>query len=206
MNSKQHGPQSKCIAIAGRYCDNNGQILHLGDTHRILEAKDIIYNPILVHRLQWRGDSLDNILLEFAEDQRLLYESHLHELMNQYKIKSEGELGTGCILKYHKLHKRRRHDVSEEVRRHFRNIRKQFRSEVFTAVHHLVHNNSSFFDSELDHDDEIYHVPEDALKLIEDAATGKSSNVVGGETIRRARGLSSKLAASSPFIVLVTYT
>ena len=116
--------------------------------------------------------------------------------MSQYKIKSKGELVTGCILKYHKLHKCRRHDVSEEVCRQFRNIRKQFRSDFFPAVHHLSNNNMSFFDSEIDNGDEIYHVPEDALRLIEDAATGKSSKLVDEDSIRRAQELSIKLAAS----------
>ena len=119
IKSRHNMPQLQCKAMAGRYRDNNGQILHLGDKRHISLAKVSIYDPFLAQRLGWKDDYY-SFLLDFSEYQRWSYESELVALMNQYKIKSEAEVATGCILKYHKLHKRRRHDVSEEVRRQFR--------------------------------------------------------------------------------------
>ncbi|KAL7542670.1 hypothetical protein ACHAXR_011976, partial [Thalassiosira sp. AJA248-18] len=194
MKSQHNTPRSECTAMAGRYRDNNGQILHLGDAGRISDSKISIYNPLISRRLGWKGDGLDALILGFAEHQQYLYEMQLLELMNQYKIKSEGEVATGCILKYHKLHKRRRHDVSEEVRRQFRSIRKTFRSEFFTAVYHLVHGNTAFFDNVTD--DEIeYDVADEDLNLIEDVAT-ESPSANAGEEKGKVKHFSCRLAAA----------
>lgn len=200
MKFKRHIATPDCVAIAGRRRDYNGQILHLGDRHGIFKAKQAVYDPSFARRLGWKGDELDAALLNFAEHQRSLYEEQVLELMNQYKIKSEGEVATGCILKYHKLHKRRRHDVSEEVRRQFRSICKLFRAEFFAAVYHLVHKNMAYFN-----DDDDVGVDEDVsdenLQTIEAAATG--AHDAFGELSRRAPRLACRLAAA---YYVVTYS
>eukprot|EP00579_Thalassiosira_antarctica_P023801 CAMPEP_0201980340 /NCGR_PEP_ID=MMETSP0904-20121228/70035_1 /ASSEMBLY_ACC=CAM_ASM_000553 /TAXON_ID=420261 /ORGANISM="Thalassiosira antarctica, Strain CCMP982" /LENGTH=242 /DNA_ID=CAMNT_0048532591 /DNA_START=58 /DNA_END=786 /DNA_ORIENTATION=- len=196
MRSQRKTPQSTCTALAGRFNDKqNGQILHLGDANKIAKSKESIYNPMLTQRLGWIGDELDFLLLDYAKDQRYMYESKLLELMNQYKIKSEGEVVTGCILKYHKLHKRRRHDVSEEIRRQFRSIRKIFRSEFFTAVHHLAHGNITFFDDATDDNENEDDVTDEDLEWVEAVATEAPSHSVGGEMDRKVKRLSCRLAA-----------
>ena len=193
MKVHQNSRQINTVAMAGRYRDNNGQILHLGDKNQILKAKEKIYDPELVKCLGWEGDDLDTLLLHFADYQRWWYEQELLELMNQYKIKSEGEVVTGMILKYHKLHKRRRHDVSEEVRRQFRSIRKTFRCEYFTALHHLVQENLAFFSDE-ECDDDIT-VTEENLEWLEAASTGTLDSI-GKETKEKVKRLACRLAAA----------
>ena len=188
----QNSQQIKTVAMAGRYRDNNGQILHIGDMNQISKAKEEIYNPVLVKSLGWKGDALDILLLDFADYQRWLYEQQLLELMNQYKVKSEGEVATGCILKYHKLHKRRRHDVSEEVRRQFRSIRKTFRNEYFTALYHLIQDNMTFFN---DDEYEIDDVAEEDLEWVEAAATG-ILDCIGVEMSEKVKHLAHRLAAA----------
>ena len=183
---------ARCMALAGRHRDNNGQILYHGDKHQIWMYKEKIYDPLLARRLGWKGDALDTILLDFADYQRWLYENQLLELMNQYKVKSEGEVATGCILKYHKLNKRRRHDVTEEVRRQFRSIRKTFRAEYFSAVYHLVHDNTAFFSDEETEDEDV---ADEALEWIEAASTGIPTSV-GEETVSKVKRLSCRLAAA----------
>ena len=199
MKSKRNMPQFDCIAMAGRYRDNNGQILHLGEQHRLLEGKRLVFSakvPSLARRLGLRVGDLDPILLEYADHQRSLYETQLLELMNQYRIKSEGEIVTGCILKWHKLHKRHRHDIAEEVRRQFRAIRKLFRSEFFTAVYHLVHDNAEFL---VDGDDSLEDdILTEELEWVEAVTTGVSFTVDGGypcgKTGKKARQMACRLA------------
>lgn len=185
---------SECKAMAGRYRGNNGEILHLGEENILLISKDNIYNPMIAQRLGRKRDQLDDLLLDFADYQRHLYESQLLELMNQYKIKSEGEVATGCILKYHKLHKRRRYGIAQEVRRQFRSICKIFRSEFFKAVYHLVHNDTAFFDHATD-DDENDDVSDENLEWIEAAATGALSSA-GKEMNCKVKTLAYRLAAA----------
>lgn len=67
-----------------------------------------------------RKDDLYRYLLDFALEQRNDFEDELVELMNQYHIKSEGEVVTGCVLEYHKLHQRKRYDASEQIKLRFR--------------------------------------------------------------------------------------
>mmetsp|Transcript_24703 Transcript_24703/g.51684 ORF Transcript_24703/g.51684 Transcript_24703/m.51684 type:complete len:1337 (+) Transcript_24703:117-4127(+) len=196
MKSQRRAPQSECMAMAGRYRDKNGQILNLGDTHRIAKSKERIYNPMLPTRLGWTGDELDGLLINYAEHERDMYESQLLELMNQYKVKSEGEVATGCILKYHKLHKRRRHDVSEDIRRQFRGIRKVFRTNFFTAVYHLAHGNRAFLDAEMDDNEHEDDVTDENLDWVEAVATDTALNSVGEEMSLKSRRLSCRLAAA----------
>lgn len=148
---------------------------------------------MFARRLGWEKDDIDILLLDFAEYQRNLYDSQLLELMNQYKIKSEGEVATGCILKYHKLHKRRRHDISEEVRRQFRSICSSFRLEFFTAVSYLVNGNTRFFSFDDNFVDDV--ILDEDLEWIEAAATGVP-NSASEEMNHKARCWSWRLAAA----------
>ena len=208
MKSKSNMPQYDCIAMAGRNRDNNGQILYFGEQHRLLQGKQLIFsekNSSLTRRLGLKVNDLDAMVLDYADHQRFLYESQLLELMNQYRIKSEGEIVTGCILKWHKLHKRRRHDIAEEVRRQFRAIRKLFRSEFFTAVYHLVHDHVSFFvdDNDLLEDD----VSQKELEWVETVSTGVSFTAEGerpfGETSEKVMQMACRLAHA---YYVVTYS
>lgn len=195
MNSRRNAPQGG-MAMAGRYRYSNGQILYLGDAHRLYESKKKIFSMSFARQLGWKGDDFDEQLLEFADEQRFLYDSKLLELMNQYNIQSEGEVTTGCILKYHKLHKRRRHDISEDIRRQFRDIRKLFRSEFFTAVYHLVNGNSAFFSSDDSAEDDI---SDENLEVIEAASAGVMNPRVphiDRELRYKATQASSRLAAA----------
>ena len=196
MKSQRHLPRSDCTAMAGRCRDRNGSILYHGDKNRLAKSKEDIYDPVLVKRLGWKGDEFDKQLLDYAEYQRDSYESNLLELMNQYKIKSEGEVATGCILKYHKLHKRRRHDVSEDVRRQFRSIRHTFRSDFFKAVNNLLNGNLPDDEDEIEDDES-----EEDLDWVEAAATGMPLHGVGEEMtcegkVREAKLFSRRLAAA----------
>lgn len=54
--------------------------------------------------------------------------------MNKFQLRNEGELFTGCIRKYHSVHKRHQHEVAEEVRRQGREIYHKCRSGFFRRV------------------------------------------------------------------------
>jgi len=192
MNSTRIMPKLGSNAMGGRYRDTNGQILFIGDKHHIFQSKKCLFSPVLAGCLGWKCDDFDAKLLDFANHQRFLYDSQLIELMNQYKIKSEGEVVTGCILKYHKLHKRRRHDIAEEIRRQFRSIRRQFRHEFLLAVYHILHNHLQYFED----DDGLVEedVPDEELDLIETAAT--ATTVDTREVSQRAKQTAGRVAAA----------
>ena len=120
-------------------------------------------------------------MIEMAHEQRYLYEDQLKKLMNKYKIHGEGEVLTGCVRKYHKLHKRRRHEISEEIRRTCREIQGEHRYMFYRTVLQLSDSNALTrpFEEEEDSDDEEdslvslseeVNVPEE-MKLAEFVAT-----------------------------------
>lgn len=87
----------------------------------------------------------------FAIKQRELYEDEVIMLMNKYRVHSEGELLTGCISKYHRLNKRRRFDLAEEVRIQCKQLRDTFREEFLTKVANHVLPQSVIHDNGMDH-------------------------------------------------------
>ncbi|CAB9515626.1 RNA-dependent RNA polymerase 1 [Seminavis robusta] len=185
-------------AGAGRFRDKNGQILFLVDPTGIIKCKQEIYNPSVPRRLGWSlNDGLSNKLLAFANEQRHEFERQLIGLMNQYRIECEGEIATGCILKYHKLYQRRRHDVTEEVRRQFGLLRREFRNEFFRAANKMLNNKFNEYLSGVV-DDEDDEPRDEDLQWIQDAATTASDTSVpcGNAKVEAARDCSRKLAAA----------
>lgn len=172
-------------AMAGRYRDRNGQIIMQGNEEKILRAKKSLFDPSLVHRLGWSMDGksqdydLHRCLLDFALEQRNDFEDELVELMNQYHIKSEGEVVTGCVLEYHKLHQRKRYDASEQVKMRFRAIVRRYRDEFLTAVFHVVQGNIAYFGGEAtalsSEDIFVEDVSVEELDRIEDALADLTS-------------------------------
>lgn len=206
----KHSLTKSCPAVAGRSRDKNGQILHFGKPHRIMMSKEKLYNPRIPEQLGWTTDELGHLLQGFANYQRHEYEGRLISLMNQYKLMSEGEIATGCILKYHKLHKRKRYDISEEIRRQFRILRNEFRAEYFRAVSQLIDGNLSYFEDEeeidggnefgVHADAEYEYANQDDLDWIIQASTKTSvyiaNNTIDDEKLSSARYFSRKLAAA----------
>jgi hypothetical protein len=183
--------------MAGRRCDEQGQILIVGkDPLAVESAKQGIYDPRIPLCLGWSPEAREDILPAlqvFANEQRHQYENRLTSLMDQYRIKCEGEIVTGCIRKFHRLEERKRHSVSEEVRIQFRIICNEFRSEFFRAAYHLHNKNLNYFseggvigDSENSGSGEIDvdEVTEDQLHWIEVAASGGCISEEGQEAAR----------------------
>ena len=54
--------------------------------------------------------------------------------MHTHGIRAVGEVYTGCIRKYHKLHKKRQHDFSQDFRRRYGLIHAQHRRLFFCLV------------------------------------------------------------------------
>lgn len=129
--------------LAGRKVNRYGQIVS-----EINEEQDLEYYLLQNYQaripalLGWNPkrvpvSSLDKehkAMLFFANEQRMSYEFQITEIMNKYCLKNEGELFTGCIRKYHKLHKKRQHEVSEEVRRQCSEVCKEYRAMYFREV------------------------------------------------------------------------
>ena len=183
------------LGVARRMIDKNGQILMTGYAEGLQKAKEHIYNQLLPQRLGLGSRNLIELemLQDFAFDQKQQYDSQLISLMNQYKIKCEGEIVTGCVMKFHKLHKRRRYDISEEIRRQFRSICKEFRLEFYRAVFHLTDGNLSYFDDD-DAEDEEVEISD--LEWIEKAVTKGAANGRDTMQVEKARERARKLGAS----------
>ena len=129
----------KHIALVGRKYDKHGQVMCYASG--LSEKLEGIYRPEIASKLGLNiseNSSADSDLLRFAGEQRRDYDNRVFALMNKYKLYSEGEILTGLMRKYHRLNKRRRHDVSEEVRRCSRELRKAFRVSFFLKVWELV--------------------------------------------------------------------
>ena len=170
IENQESNNQAHSVAVAGRHYTRRGQILAFGKSWRIREAKEAIYDPIVPQQLGWiPGDDKLEVLLDIAEDHQQMYETKLRGLMSQYSIKSEGEVVTGCILKYHKLHKRKQHEVSQEVRRQFRLICKEARRTYIQTVRHLLRE---ITEDNVDSETDDGKIDAEENDWIERAATG----------------------------------
>jgi RNA-dependent RNA polymerase len=192
-------------AVAARGCDEKGQILIVATKPEdVWLAKKAIYDSRIPIRLGWSSEARKDILPDlqvFANEQRRQYENRLTTLMDQYRIKCEGEIVTGCILKFHRLQERKRHAVSEEVQIQFRIICNEFRSEFFRAAHHLHSNHLHYFSDRGLFDDgrnsgpdenDVDPVTDNQLDWIEFAAGGGCTTEKGQD----ARDCSRLLAAA----------
>lgn len=200
--------RAKCTAVkdshglAGRICDQkHGQILILterpsyakaksNDMTPVEKSKTAIYDQDIPLRLGWRAEDPDNSRLhDFASEQRGAFENKLLSLMHKYQIRSEGEIMTGCILKYHKLHKRRRHDVSQEVQREIQQLCRDSRAEFFSEVWRYIHRSDDVSTSE--DESELLEASDEELEWVEEAVLGTATT----SNARLAREYARKLAA-----------
>lgn len=125
-------------AMAGRETDQYGLIL----SSRRLDWQDDQDNDAFDHIIPARlgfevSDDCDvtcERMIQTANSNRIHFEGEINTVMNKYKVRSEGEVHTGCIRKYHKSHKKRQRDISEEIRRWCRDIRSYHRKEFFATV------------------------------------------------------------------------
>lgn len=129
------------VALAGRTLDRYGQVLSIVSDKRWAETELVkIYDAKIPSKLGWTVDARESdrklqIYLEsLARDHRFAYEEKVVKVMNKFSLRNEGELFTGCIRKYHQLHKRRQHEFAEEVRRQGREICRECRSNFFREV------------------------------------------------------------------------
>lgn len=134
------------IGQAGRITDQYGQVLCFVEREKRSSLPTLlqqIYQPRIVAQLGWspvdecRPEVLD--LLMSVNKRRADYERQLMTLMSKYQLHSEGELLTGCIRKYHRLNKRRRHDLCEEIKSQCRELWKGQRRLFFKQALTLSH-------------------------------------------------------------------
>ncbi|MGH3055904.1 MAG: hypothetical protein ACRDL7_13100, partial [Gaiellaceae bacterium] len=133
-------------SVCGRHWNRKGQLLCFFTAKSkapLYDSYGRIYEHSVASRLElidekFRPDDVrpETVLcLEWAAAYRREYDEKVMSLMNRYKIYSEGELMTGCIRKYHRLNKRRQHKLSEEVRRHCCQLKRDTRAAFFKEVH-----------------------------------------------------------------------
>lgn len=129
-------------ALAGRKVDKYGTIVcEFYDSSGLSSGLPTVYDPRIPLGLTASNPEFEKVrksllshLQILANEERLQYDTELLEIMNKYRIRSEGETYTGCIRKYHKLQKKRQHDFTQEVRRQYGEMRKKFRRSFFEHV------------------------------------------------------------------------
>lgn len=189
-------------ALAGRNTDKFGQVLgSLHSSSQLHKSLQEVYDPAIPIHL-----GVDNIakLLAFAKDHRDAYEEDLFALMNKYKLRSEGEVMTGCIRKYHKMHKQHQHEFAEHVRRWSEELRSYHRKVFFQTVRDFVHeqleNVSSLSGTSFDNgpDDPPGEDPEELQELsrVEQASTSLLRHAIVEGYGMRARTTAFRLAAA----------
>jgi RNA dependent RNA polymerase len=146
ITGDQHG---KPPAVAGRRTDQYGQLLSLVEGRenwvsrclprvfyqRIPEDCGLADNGF---KSIPQGQIQEGDLVDFAVNERLRFNGLVVTTMNRLKVRSEGEMFTGCIRKYHRLHKKRQFEFAEEVRRACRTLRSEFRVAFFEHVLQLA--------------------------------------------------------------------
>ena len=116
--------------IAGRKKDSYGSILSIADNRSPLDDdepfdQDLATRifPDVSEEALWRAGEI----FESFKDEML-------KLMRKYHVRSEGEIITGCIRKFHKLHKKKQHDISELVRLSCKELRENYQDAFFDVV------------------------------------------------------------------------
>eukprot|EP00977_Amphora_coffeiformis_P010660 scaffold2510_cov169-Amphora_coffeaeformis.AAC.11 len=142
---------SKCThAVAGRKIDRYGQVLS------ILEKLDGNNSARLrcvfdISLVTGAGDTPSQALLRFAREQRRSFERKIVAIMNEHGLRSEGEVFTGRIRKYHKMNKRRQFETSQDVLRRSSRLCEEFRDNFFRKVLDLVSCTTAASDTSLAH-------------------------------------------------------
>jgi hypothetical protein len=144
MDEDKCASEIYAVPLAGRRFDRHGQILRFLEPYLANNHLPEIYKPQVALRLGLDleaaadPDSEDTPLIGEAMDRRDEYEQELTRLMSKYGLQCEGELITGCIRKFHKLDKKRQHDLSETVRSQCRELRNSYRRLFFLFVLDMV--------------------------------------------------------------------
>lgn len=152
--------QVPTTALAGRKFDKYGLVLATfnGSVSREVFAKAFV--PGFSKRLNLLRPADQHPFHIMANDNRLDYEDDIRSIMNKYKIRSEGELFTGCIRKYHKLNKKKQHTITEEVRRRCAEIRNRHRSVFWMSVIELVEERNEDGREDLPDMEEVQRISE----------------------------------------------
>lgn len=127
--------RSAVIGLAGRQIDKYGTILcHVGraDDDRLRNTQ--YYRRGIAVKLGLGRYPESQRLVKMAVYQRSLYNQELLQVMNTHRVRGEGEVCTGCIRKYHKLHKKRQHEFAQDIRRRHGLIHRQHRQLFFRLV------------------------------------------------------------------------
>lgn len=129
---------AKCTkAIAGRQIDRYGQVLSILDRSDENSTGHLrtVFDSSLAACL---GDTPSQTLLAFAREQRRAFERKIVAIMNEHGLRSEGEVFTGCIRKYHKMNKRRQFETSQDVLRRSSRLCEEYREHFFRKVRDLL--------------------------------------------------------------------
>ena len=129
-------------SLAGRNINEYGQLLsffkkeHRRSLHDLLEKSYKHEIPRLFGLIEESEniEATTKDCIDFAEVEKRAYEDELIRLMNRYNIHSEGEILTGCICKFHRSHKKRQHDLAEEVKRQCWQLRRKYRDNFLFYV------------------------------------------------------------------------
>jgi RNA-dependent RNA polymerase len=157
----------KChVAMVGRKVDRYGQLLSMFDERKSDDALQKVYNASL--GLAGEGLSQETLqqLQSIATEEREEFERQLVSLMNHHGIRSEGELFTGCIRKYHKANKARQNEIAIRVRSDCRAICNNHRETFFAHVFRTASSLENTIQRDTDTTSPLYE-----LNLEKDAET-----------------------------------
>lgn len=144
-------------ALAGRRRYKYGSILCTAEGDHLTAQLQNVYDDRIRASLSITINNelghVDEAIQLFANQQRMQYENEYFGTMNKYNIRSEGEVATGCIRKFHKLHKKRQHNFADDIRRRTKMIRRKFRTSFFHKVLQLVRSEMVGFDNGALHGD-----------------------------------------------------
>jgi hypothetical protein len=128
-------------AVAGRKLDRYGQILCTrGANNQRKTESDDVFDSSIPDRLGFSRlpGPIKGRLIAEAISNRREFENEVLMVANKYGIRSEGELFTGCVRKFHKLHTKNQSVIAEECRRAFRQIQHIHRRFFFESVLELA--------------------------------------------------------------------
>jgi hypothetical protein len=126
----------KVPASAGRKQDRYGQLISSAKKNWISRHLHQIFHkwiPVDCGLLVGSNERTSEVM-DIALAERQSFESEVFTMMNKFKIRSEGELFTGCIRKYHRLHKQRQFKFADKVRRACSALQAEFRFRFFREV------------------------------------------------------------------------
>ncbi|MEW5310764.1 MAG: hypothetical protein WDW38_002529 [Sanguina aurantia] len=69
-----------------------------------------------------------------ANEEYCMYLRYMMQLMNKYHLQHEGEILTGCIVKYHKLQKRKQHETRQEVAAEVHALQEHYRKRFWLEL------------------------------------------------------------------------